>query len=78
VGPGSRTGEGLGLPLLYWHFWRERLARPEQSRLQRKEKWALSDLLFPNSQGRGQGAAKAGVARRTLAHASSGIAAPLI
>ena len=44
--------EGLGLPLLYWHFWRERLARPEQSRLQRKEKWAFSDLLFPNSQGR--------------------------
>ena len=52
MGPGSRTGEGLGLPLLYWHFWRERLARPEQSRLQRKEKWAFSDLLFPNSQGR--------------------------
>jgi hypothetical protein len=44
--------EGLGLPLLYWHFWRERLARPEQGRLQRKEKWAFSDLLFPNSQGK--------------------------
>jgi hypothetical protein len=42
--------QGLALALLYWHTWRERLDRPEQSRLHRKE-WAYSDLLFPNSRG---------------------------
>jgi len=41
---------GLALALLYWHSWRERLDRPEQSRLHRKA-WAYSDLLFPNSRG---------------------------
>ena len=41
---------GLALALLYWHTWRERLDRPEQSRLHRKD-WAYSDLLFPNSKG---------------------------
>jgi hypothetical protein len=41
---------GLALALLYWHSWRERLDRPEQSRLHRKA-WADSDLLFPNSRG---------------------------
>jgi hypothetical protein len=41
----------LALPLLYWHFWRERLARPDQGRLHRKDRWAFSDLLFPNSEG---------------------------
>ena len=41
---------GLVLTLLYWHTWRERLDRPEQSRLHRKA-WAYSDLLFPNSRG---------------------------
>ena len=41
---------GLALALLYWHTWRERLDRPEQSRLHRKP-WAYSDLLFPNSRG---------------------------
>jgi hypothetical protein len=41
---------GLALALLYWHAWRERLDRPEQSRLHRKA-WAYSDLLFPNSRG---------------------------
>src|SRR5271157_6536101 len=41
---------GLVLTLLYWHTWRERLDRPEQSRLHRKA-WAYSDLLFPNSKG---------------------------
>jgi hypothetical protein len=41
---------GLALTLLYWHSWRERLDRPEQSRLHRKA-WAYSQLLFPNSQG---------------------------
>ena len=41
---------GLALALLYWHTWRERLDRPEQSRLHRKA-WAYSDLLFPNSRG---------------------------
>ena len=40
----------LVLTLLYWHTWRERLDRPEQSRLHRKA-WAYSDLLFPNSRG---------------------------
>jgi hypothetical protein len=40
----------LALALLYWHTWRERLDRPEQSRLHRKA-WANSDLLFPNSRG---------------------------
>ena len=40
----------LVLTLLYWHTWRERLDRPEQSRLHRKA-WAYSDLLFPNSKG---------------------------
>ena len=44
------TGE-LVLPLLYWHTWRQRMDRPEQSRLHRKE-WAFSDLLFPNSKGK--------------------------
>jgi hypothetical protein len=41
---------GLALTLLYWHSWRERLDRPEQSRLHRKA-WAYSELLFPNSKG---------------------------
>jgi hypothetical protein len=41
---------GLALALLYWHTWRERLDRPEQSRLHRKA-WACSELLFPNSKG---------------------------
>src|SRR5271157_6154408 len=41
---------GLALALLYWDTWRERLDRPEQSRLHRKG-WAYSDLLFPNSKG---------------------------
>ena len=41
---------GLTLALLYWHSWRARLDRPEQSRLHRKA-WAYSDLLFPNSSG---------------------------
>ena len=41
---------GLALALLYWHTWRQRLDRPEQSRLHRKA-WAYSDLLFPNSRG---------------------------
>ena len=41
---------GLALALLYWHTWRERLDRPDQSRLHRKA-WAYSGLLFPNSKG---------------------------
>jgi len=41
---------GLALALVYWHSWRERLDRPEQSRIYRKA-WAYSDLLFPNSKG---------------------------
>lgn len=41
---------GLALALLYWQTWRERLDRPEQSRIHRKA-WAYSDLLFPNSKG---------------------------
>jgi hypothetical protein len=41
----------LILPLLYWGTWRERMNRPEQSRLHRKS-WAFSDLLFPNSRGK--------------------------
>jgi site-specific recombinase XerD len=44
----------LALALLYWHTWRERLDRPEQSRLPRKA-WAYSDLLFPNSKGEALG-----------------------
>jgi hypothetical protein len=43
--------QALVLTFLYWHRWRERLDRPEQSRLHRKE-WAYSDLLFPNSRGK--------------------------
>jgi hypothetical protein len=41
---------GLALGLIYWHNWRDRLDRPELSRLHRKA-WAFSDLLFPNSKG---------------------------
>jgi hypothetical protein len=41
---------GLALALLYWHTRRERLDRPEQSRLHRKA-WAYSDLLLPSSRG---------------------------
>jgi hypothetical protein len=41
---------GLALTLLYWHSWRRRLDRLEQSRLHRKD-WVYSQLLFPNSQG---------------------------
>jgi hypothetical protein len=44
------SASGLALALLYWHIWRERLGRPEQSRLYRKD-CAYSDLLFPNSKG---------------------------
>jgi hypothetical protein len=43
-------GGGLALTLLYWHTWRERLDRPEHSRMYRKA-WAYSDLLFPASNG---------------------------
>jgi hypothetical protein len=43
-------GGGLALALLYWHTWRERLDRPEQSRMYRKA-WTHSDLLFPASNG---------------------------
>jgi hypothetical protein len=42
--------QGLALALLYWQTWRERMDRPEESRLHRKA-WAYSDLLFPNSRG---------------------------
>jgi hypothetical protein len=45
---------GLALTLVYWHSWRARLDRPEQSRLHRKA-WAYSDLLFPNSKGQALG-----------------------
>ncbi len=55
--------QGLALPLLYWHFWRERLARPDQARLHRKESWAFSDLLFPGSDGN---ALQSQVVRNTL------------
>ena len=41
---------GLALTLLYWHTWRERLDRPEHSRMYRKA-WASSDLLFPAPSG---------------------------
>jgi hypothetical protein len=44
-------GRGFALTLLYWHAWRERLDRPEQSRMYRKD-WAYSDLLFPASNGK--------------------------
>jgi hypothetical protein len=40
----------LALPLHYWMSWRDRLDRPDQSRLYRKS-WAYSDLLFPNAKG---------------------------
>jgi hypothetical protein len=41
----------LALALLYWNTWRQRLDRPDQSRIYRKD-WAYSDLLFPDSRGR--------------------------
>jgi len=41
---------GRAPALLNWHTRRQRLDRPEQSRLHRKA-WAYSDLLFPNSRG---------------------------
>ena len=44
----------LILTLLYWCTWRDRMNRPEQSRLHRK-RWAYGDLLFPNSQGKALG-----------------------
>jgi hypothetical protein len=44
----------LMLTLLYWGTWRERMTRPEQSRLHRKS-WAYSELLFPNSRGEALG-----------------------
>jgi hypothetical protein len=40
----------LALALLYWNTWRQRLDRPDQSRIYRKD-WAHSDLLFPDSRG---------------------------
>lgn len=45
------TTPGLALALLYWDTWRQRLDRPDQSRIYRKD-WAYSDLLFPDSKGR--------------------------
>jgi hypothetical protein len=44
------TTSGLALALLYWNTWRQRLDRPDQSRIYRKD-WACSDLLFPDSRG---------------------------
>jgi hypothetical protein len=44
------TTPGLVLALLYWDTWRQRLDRPDQSRIYRKD-WAYSDLLFPDSRG---------------------------
>jgi hypothetical protein len=41
---------GLAMALLYWSTWRNRLDRPDQSRIYRKD-WAHSDLLFPDSKG---------------------------
>jgi hypothetical protein len=41
---------GLALALLYWHTWRTRLDRPEQSRIYSLA-WVSSDLLFPNAMG---------------------------
>jgi hypothetical protein len=42
--------QALALALLYWHRWRERLARTDQSRFYHKA-LAYSDLLFPDSKG---------------------------
>jgi hypothetical protein len=42
----------FALSLRYWHAWRERLARPDQARLYRKNLgWGRSDLLFPGPRG---------------------------
>jgi hypothetical protein len=65
--------QGLALPLLYWHFWRERLARPDQARLGRKESWAFNDLLFPNSEGN---SLKSQVVRNALKRMSARNKAP--
>jgi hypothetical protein len=40
----------LAMALLYWSTWRNRLDRPDQSRIYRKD-WAYSNLLFPDSKG---------------------------
>jgi hypothetical protein len=42
--------QNLAMALLYWDNWRERLGRPDQSRIHRKA-WVHSHLLFPNSKG---------------------------
>jgi hypothetical protein len=40
--------------LRFWHTWRERLTRPDQSRLYRRSvQWSRSELLFPGPRGRG-------------------------
>jgi hypothetical protein len=42
----------FALSLRYWHAWRDRLARPDQTRLYRKHpQWGRSDLLFPGPRG---------------------------
>jgi hypothetical protein len=42
----------FAVSLLFWHAWRERLARPEQRRLYRKSlQWSQSGLLFPGPSG---------------------------
>jgi hypothetical protein len=42
--------QSLAMSLLYWDKWRERLGRPDQGRIHRKD-WAHSHLLFPNATG---------------------------
>jgi hypothetical protein len=64
---------GLALALLYWHTWRERLGRPERSRMSRKT-WAHSDLLFPASNG---GALTKHAVRNALLRLTAGANGPV-
>ena len=42
----------FALSLRFWHAWRERLSRPDQTRLHRKARqWSHSKLLFPGPRG---------------------------
>ena len=64
----------FALSLRYWQVWRERLARPDQARLYRKNaKWRQSKLLFPGPGGGALGRAAVHNALRRLIGVGEGI-----
>jgi hypothetical protein len=63
----------FALSLRYWQLWRERLGRPDQARLYRKNpRWRQSELLFPGPRGGALGRAALHNALRRLSGVGEG------